>query len=83
MTEGKGPTKRLLLRSNSKREVRLENVRGRIPQKRLLLRWRRARSLRRPSSLGRKPAMSAWFRSMPATTWVFVSFGCVVQYMPV
>lgn len=68
ITSGNWPTKRLLLRSSSHSSFMWRNVEGTLPQKRLELRWKRARYLKRPSSRGKYPAMSAWLRSMPATT---------------
>lgn len=41
---------------------------GIIPQKRFELIWKTARSVSLPSSGGRYPAMSAWLRSIEATT---------------
>lgn len=67
-TFGKPPTKRLLLRSSSKRSFNLLKDLGTVPQNRLELMWKTASSVKRPSLLGRKPAISAWFRSMLATT---------------
>lgn len=67
-TSGNLLTKRLLLRSSSRSSFMWRKVEGTLPQKRLELRWNRARYFNWPSSGGKYPAMSAWLRSMPATT---------------
>lgn len=81
-TLGNFPAKRLLLISSSKRRRRRSNRCGMVPQNRLELMWKRARSVRSPSSSGRYPAMSAWFRSMPATTIRLLLEGRGAQNMP-
>ncbi|KAL7136969.1 hypothetical protein ABFS83_10G064000 [Erythranthe nasuta] len=67
-TVGNPPTNRLLLKSSSKRSFNFLKLWGTIPQNRFELMWKSARSVSKPSSSGRKPAISAWLRSMPATT---------------
>lgn len=67
-TVGNPPTNRLLLRSSSKRSFSFLKLSGTTPQNRLELMWKRARSVSRPSSSGKYPAISAWLRSIPATT---------------
>nr|ACR35253.1 unknown [Zea mays]ACR35915.1 unknown [Zea mays] len=77
-TSGNPPTKRLLLRSSSWRSRRCANVGGTTPQKRLELMWNSARSgTPSGSDAGRYPAMSAWLRSIPATTRTTPSWGPV------
>ena len=58
-TSGKGPTKRLLLTSNSYISVSLDKLLGIIPQNLLEFMWNNARSVISPNSAGRYPAMSA------------------------
>lgn len=82
-TCGNGPTKRLLLTSSSYRRVSLEMLFGIIPQNLLELRWRRLMSVSKPISTGRWPAMSAWLRSIPATTVTFGSSSAGAQKTPV
>lgn len=52
-TLGNGPTKRLLLTSNSCISTSLLKLSGMIPQNRLELMWKRAMSVKRPNSAGR------------------------------
>lgn len=67
-TVGNPPTNRLLLKSSSKRSFIFLKLSGTTPQNLFELMCKRARSVSKPSSSGRYPAMSAWLRSMPATT---------------
>lgn len=69
-TFGNPPTNLLLLKSSSLRSFKWLKVFGTTPQKRFELRWKRTRSVRRPSSGTNEPAMSAWLRSIPATTLI-------------
>lgn len=67
-TSGNFPAKRLLLRSSSNSRRRRSKRCGIVPQNRLELIWKTARSVRSPSSSGKYPAISAWLRSILATT---------------
>jgi len=80
--EGKGPTKRLLLISYSCTSVRFIKLSGMTPQNLLELMWKSAISPKCPNSSGRFPAMSAWLRSMPATTCKVGSSRAGAQYTP-
>lgn len=81
-TSGNFPAKRLLLTSSSKSRRRRSKRCGMVPQNLLELMWKSARSVRSPSSSGRYPAMSAWFRSIPATTITLRLKGSGAQKMP-
>jgi hypothetical protein len=82
-TFGNGPANLLLLISSScSRDIFLKLL-GTIPQNLLVLIWNNARSVSRPSCVGRYPAMSAWFRSMPATTTMDLLYGGEEQNTPV
>lgn len=60
----------------------LERLFGMIPQNRLELRWKSAASVKSPNSGGRYPAISAWLRSMPATTLKLGSSNAGAQKTP-
>ncbi|WVZ10256.1 hypothetical protein V8G54_014786 [Vigna mungo] len=81
-TEGNRPTKRLLLISYSCTSVRFSKLSGITPQNLLELMWKSAISCKCPNSSGRLPAMSALFRSMPATTFRVGSSRAGAQYTP-
>lgn len=68
-TFGNGPTKRLLLTSNSFRSWSLLKPSGMTPQNLFELMWNKAISVKSSSSGGRCPAMSPWLISIPATTF--------------
>ncbi|KAG0468713.1 hypothetical protein HPP92_018041 [Vanilla planifolia] len=70
---GKGPEKRLLLTSSSKRRRSPRASPGSVGAKRLELRWRREG--RRGGLSGIAPAISPWLRSTPATV-VMRFVGC-------
>ncbi|KAF8112750.1 hypothetical protein N665_0062s0094 [Sinapis alba] len=82
-TEGKGPTKRLLLTSNSYINFNLSRLLGMIPQNRFEFRWNMATSVIKPSSTGKCPAISAPLRSTPATTATLGSSRAGAQTTPV
>lgn len=82
-TSGNLPANRLLLRSSSNSIFKFMNLCGTVPQKRLELMWNNARSVSKPSSSGKYPAISPWFRSMPATVLIFLLSGAAAQKTPV
>ncbi|KAF8098395.1 hypothetical protein N665_0268s0064 [Sinapis alba] len=81
-TSGKGPTKRLLLTSNSCISFNFSKLLGMIPQNRLEFKWNKATSVIKPSSAGKCPAMSAPLRSTPATTVTSASSRAGAQTTP-
>ncbi|TYJ32275.1 hypothetical protein E1A91_A05G024600v1 [Gossypium mustelinum] len=82
-TSGNLPANLLLLRSNSNSLLSLINLCGTVPQKRLELMWNNARSVSKPSSSGKYPAISPWFRSMPATVLILLLSSARAQNTPV
>ena len=79
---GNLPTKRLLLISNSCKSFNFEKLFGRTPQNLFEFICKRAISANKPNSAGMYPAMSAWLRSIPATTWIFESLREAAQKIP-